>query len=79
MTGWGKAVLTYPPTWVAAVVLGATVWLVLEIIDPPVFMVVVLAILAVVADPRVAAHDVGDGHPQQAAVRDSARRRGGSE
>ena len=30
MTGWGKAVLTYPPTWLAAIILGATVWLVLE-------------------------------------------------
>lgn len=49
MTGWGKAVLKYPPTWVAAVVLGATVWLVLEIIDPPAFMVVVLVALAVIA------------------------------
>jgi PIN domain nuclease of toxin-antitoxin system len=49
MTGWGKAVLKYPPTWVAAVVLGATVWLVLEVIDPPTFMVVVLGALAVMA------------------------------
>lgn len=47
MTGWGKAVATYPPTWLAAVILGATVWLVLEVIDPPAFMVIVLAALAV--------------------------------
>ena len=25
MTGWGKAVLRYPPTWFAAVVLGGTI------------------------------------------------------
>jgi len=49
MTGWGKAVLKYPPTWFAAVVLGATIWLVLEIIDPPGFMVVVLGVLGVLA------------------------------
>ncbi|MGB0113975.1 MAG: hypothetical protein WBP59_12190 [Ilumatobacteraceae bacterium] len=49
MTGWGKAVATYPPTWFAAIVLGATVWLVLTVIDPPAVMVVVLAILAVLA------------------------------
>ncbi len=49
MTGWGKAVLTYPPTWLAAVILGATVWLVLEVIDPPAVMVIVLVVLAVLA------------------------------
>jgi len=47
MTGWGKAVITYPPTWLAAVILGATIWFVLEVIDPPAFMVIVLAALAV--------------------------------
>ena len=49
MTSWSKAVLKYPPTWVAAVVLGVTVWVVLEIIDPPAFMAVVLSVLAVMA------------------------------
>ena len=49
MTGWGKAVLTYPPTWLAAIILGATVWLVLEVIDPPAFMVIVLLVLTVLA------------------------------
>ncbi len=49
MTGWGRAVLTYPPTWFAAVVLGATVWLVLEVIDPPGLMVIVLVVLALLA------------------------------
>jgi hypothetical protein len=47
MTGWGKAVATYPPTWLAAAILGAAVWLVLEVIDPPTFMVIVLGALAV--------------------------------
>jgi hypothetical protein len=42
-------VFTYPPTWVAAVVLGVTVWLVLEVIDPPTFLVIVLGVLAVLA------------------------------
>jgi len=49
MKSWWRAVVTYPPTWVAAVVLGATVWLVLEVIDPPGIFVGVLIGLAVVA------------------------------
>lgn len=49
MTTWRRAVLTYPPTWLAAIVLGATVWLVLEVIDPPGLMVVVLIVLVVLA------------------------------
>lgn len=49
MTGWGKTVLTYPPTWFAAIVLGATVWLVLAVIDPPGVFVVVLIVLAIAA------------------------------
>jgi len=49
MTGWGKSVLTYPPTWLAALILGATVWLVLDVIDPPGVMVIVLVVLAVLA------------------------------
>lgn len=47
MTSWGKAILTYPPTWLAAIVLGATVWLVLEFVDPPGVFVVVLVVLAI--------------------------------
>jgi hypothetical protein len=49
MKSWWRAVISYPPTWIAAVVLGATVWLVLEIIDPPPALAVVLVGLAVVA------------------------------
>jgi hypothetical protein len=49
MKSWWRAVVSYPPTWVAVVVLGATVWLVLEVIDPPGIFVGVLIGLAVVA------------------------------
>ncbi len=49
MTSWSKAVVSYPPTWIAAVLLGATVWLVLEFLDPPGVFVVILIVLAVVA------------------------------
>jgi hypothetical protein len=49
MKSWWRAVVSYPPTWVAVVVLGATVWLVLEVIDPPGVFVGVLVGLAVVA------------------------------
>jgi hypothetical protein len=49
MKSWWRAVVSYPPTWIAVVVLGATVWLVLEIIDPPGIFVGVLIGLAVVA------------------------------
>ena len=49
MKSWWRAVISYPPTWIAAVVLGATVWLVLEIIDPPAVLAGVLVGLAVVA------------------------------
>ncbi len=49
MKSWWRAVISYPPTWIAAVMLGATVWLVLEIIDPPAVLAAVLVGLAVVA------------------------------
>lgn len=49
MTSWTKAVVRYPPTWIAAVLLGATVWLVLTVLDPPTVFVIVLIVLAVVA------------------------------
>ena len=49
MTSWTKAIVRYPPTWIAAVLLGATVWLVLTLLDPPTVFVVVLIVLAVVA------------------------------
>ncbi len=49
MKSWWRSVISYPPTWIAAVVLGATVWLVLTVLDPPGFLVVILIVLALVA------------------------------
>ena len=49
MTSWSKAVVRYPPTWIAAVLLGATVWLVLTVLDPSPVFVIILIVLAVVA------------------------------
>ena len=49
MKSWWRSVISYPPTWIAAVVLGATVYLVLTVLDPPGFLVVILIILALVA------------------------------
>jgi len=46
MKSWWRSVISYPPTWIAAVVLGATVWLVLTVLDPPGFLVVILIMLA---------------------------------
>lgn len=54
MKGWSRSVVSYPPTWIAAVLLGATVWVVLTIIDPSgvfVAVLIVLALLAIVAWP----------------------------
>ena len=49
MKSWWRSVISYPPTWIAAVVLGATVWLVLTVLDPPGVLVVILIVLALVA------------------------------
>lgn len=49
MKSWRRSVLTYPPTWIAAVVLGATLFFVLSVLDPPGIFVVVLIVLAVIA------------------------------
>ncbi len=49
MKSWWRSVISYPPTWIAAVVLGATVWLVLTVLDPPGILVVILIVLALVA------------------------------
>lgn len=49
VTSWSKAVVSYPPTWIAAVLLGATVWLVLTLLDPPGVFVIILIVLAVIA------------------------------
>lgn len=49
MTSWGRAVAKYPPTWIVAVIVGITVWLFLEVLDPPAALVVVLVVLAILA------------------------------
>ena len=54
MKSWSRSVVSYPPTWIAAVLLGATVWIVLTIIDPSgvfVAILIVLALLAIIAWP----------------------------
>ena len=54
MKSWSRSVVSYPPTWIAAVLLGATVWLVLTIIDPSgvfIAILIVLALLTIIAWP----------------------------
>jgi hypothetical protein len=54
MRSWSRSVVSYPPTWIAAVLLGATVWLVLTIIDPSgvfIAILIVLALLTIIAWP----------------------------
>jgi hypothetical protein len=54
MRSWSRSVVSYPPTWIAAVLLGATVWLVLTIIDPSgvfIAILIVLALLVIIAWP----------------------------
>jgi len=49
MKSWWRAVISYPPTWIAAVVLGVTVWAMVALFDPPGFLVGVLVGLAFLA------------------------------
>ena len=49
MKSWWRAVISYPPTWIAAAVLGVTVWAMIALFDPPGFLVGVLVALAFVA------------------------------
>jgi hypothetical protein len=49
MKSWWRAVISYPPTWIAAVVLGGTVWALVTFFDPPGVLVGVLVGLAVLA------------------------------
>lgn len=54
MKSWWRAVISYPSTWIAVVVLAVTVWLTLSMLDPsPAFVaiLVVLVVAAVVAWP----------------------------
>ena len=47
MKSWWRAVISYPSTWIAAVVLGATVWLTLTMLDPSPAFVAVLIVLVI--------------------------------
>jgi hypothetical protein len=49
MKSWWRAVISYPPTWIAAVVLGVAVWAMIALFDPPGFLVGVLVGLAFLA------------------------------
>lgn len=49
MKSWWRAVVTYPPTWIAAVVVGLVVWALIAVLDPPGFLLGVLVALTVVA------------------------------
>ncbi len=49
MKSWWRAVVSYPPTWIAAVVLGVTVWAMIALFDPPGILVGVLVGLAFLA------------------------------
>jgi hypothetical protein len=49
MRSWWRAVISYPPTWIAAGVLGVTVWAMVALFDPPPFLTGVLVTLAAVA------------------------------
>jgi PIN domain nuclease of toxin-antitoxin system len=46
---WWRAIITYPPTWIVAVLLGITVWTIVTRLQPPGVFAIVLVILAVVA------------------------------
>jgi len=49
MKSWWRAVVAYPPTWIAAVVVGLVVWALIAVLDPAGFLVGVLMALALVA------------------------------
>jgi hypothetical protein len=76
VTSWTKAVVSYPPTWIAAVVLGATVWLVLTVLDPPGVFVVGPDRAGGHRCRGLAVHDVGHRDAGEAAVRDPPCRGG---
>lgn len=49
MKSWWRAIIAYPPTWIVAVLLGITVWVIVTRLQPPGVFAIVLVILAVVA------------------------------
>ena len=46
MKSWWRAIVSYPPTWLAAVVLGLTVWAIVALFDPSGILIGVLVALA---------------------------------
>lgn len=49
MKSWWRAVISYPPTWIAAAVLAVTIGGIIVVVDPPGALVGVLVALGVVA------------------------------
>lgn len=49
MTSWWRAIVAYPPTWIAAVVVAVIVWGMITWLDPPGVFSVILIVLAVLA------------------------------
>lgn len=47
MTSWWKAIATYPPTWVAVVIVAVATWGLLAWLEPPAVLSIVLVVLAV--------------------------------
>ncbi|MFT4657675.1 MAG: hypothetical protein ACI8V4_001853 [Ilumatobacter sp.] len=46
MKSWWRAVINYPPTWIAAAVLGVAVWAMIALFDPPGILIGVLVGIA---------------------------------
>ena len=44
---WWRAIVTYPPTWAAAVIVGVVTWGLLAWLDPPGILALVLVVLAI--------------------------------
>ncbi|MAT06240.1 MAG: hypothetical protein CL424_14475 [Acidimicrobiaceae bacterium] len=49
MTSWWRAIVSYPPTWFAAAVLGLAVWAIVALFDPSGVLIGVLVALALLA------------------------------
>lgn len=49
MKSWWRTVVSYPPTWIAAVVLGVAVWATITVLDPPGLLIGVLVGLTALA------------------------------
>lgn len=49
MKSWWKAVVSYPPSWIALAVVVGSVWTIIAFLEPPALMIAILLALAVVA------------------------------